>query len=151
MKTFSFIIFIVLLLAAQVFFVSTVSAETGSVDAKTIERLERLIREQQQQLEYMQQQLNELKQTAAAAQIEAKEAKSAAEDIGSRVNRSGTAKAADEQAPVEKVVTSAQERVKLALSGWVNRAVNIVDDGKDTRAYFVDNDNAESRIRLGQG
>jgi predicted porin len=51
--------------------------------------------------------------------------------------------------PVEKVVTTGGgERVKLSISGWVNRAVNIVDDGKDTDAYFVDNDNAESRVKF---
>jgi predicted porin len=48
--------------------------------------------------------------------------------------------------PDEKVVTSGEERVKLSISGMVNRAVNVVDDGKDTDAYFVDNDNAESRF-----
>ena len=26
--------------------------------------------------------------------------------------------------------------------------MNIVDDGKDTDAYFVDNDNSESRVRF---
>jgi sec-independent protein translocase protein TatA len=40
----AFIILVVLLLAAQVFFVSTVAAEEGCVDAKTVERLERLIK-----------------------------------------------------------------------------------------------------------
>jgi hypothetical protein len=51
--------------------------------------------------------------------------------------------------PVEKVVTSGGgKRVKLAISGQVNRTVNIVDDGKSTEAYYVDNDNSESRVRF---
>jgi hypothetical protein len=138
MKAFSFIILFVLLLAGQVFFVSTVAAEEKSVDAKTIERLERLIKEQQQQLESLQQQLNELKKAATDAQTEAEEAKSVAEEAKMSA-----------QAPVEKVVTSGGgERVKLAISGQVNRAVNVVDDGKSTEAYFVDNDNSESRVRF---
>ncbi len=145
----AFIIFVVLLLAAQVFFAGTVAAQEGSVDAKTIERLERLIKEQQQQLESLQQQVNQLKKTATDAQTEAKEARSVADDTKSRVNQISTAKATDVQAPTEKVVTSGGgERVKLAISGQVNRAVNIVDDGKDTEAYFVDNDNSESRVRF---
>jgi len=145
----AFIIFVVLLLAAQVFFAGTVAAQEGSVDAKTIERLERLIKEQQQQLESLQQQVNQLKKTATDAQTEAKEARSVADDTKSRVNQISTAKATDVQAPTEKVVTSSGgERVKLAISGQVNRAVNIVDDGKDTEAYFVDNDNSESRVRF---
>ena len=46
------------------------------------------------------------------------------------------------------MVTSGEERVKLSISGFVNRAVNLVDDGKENKAYFVDNDNAESRVNL---
>jgi predicted porin len=61
----------------------------------------------------------------------------------------GTVPPEAEQAPVDKVVTSGGgERIKLGISGHVNRAVNIVDDGKDTDAYFVDNDNSESRVRF---
>ena len=138
MKAFSFIISVVLLLAVQLFSAGAVAAEEKSVDAKTIERLERLIKEQQRQLESLQQQLNELKKTATEAQTEAKEAKSVAEEVKTTA-----------QAPLEKVVTSGGgERVKLAISGQVNRAVNIVSDGKSTDAYFVDNDNSESRVRF---
>jgi len=125
-------------LAVQVFFVSTVAAEEAAVDSEKVERLERFIEEQQQQLESLQQQVNQLKRTATEAQTEAKEAKTVAEEAKKTV-----------QPPDKKVVTSGGgERVKLAISGQVNRAVNIVDDGKSTDAYFVDNDNSESRVRF---
>jgi uncharacterized coiled-coil protein SlyX len=136
-KRNTFIIFIGLLLAVQVSFVSMVAAQEGKVDAKTIDRLERLIKEQQQQLESMQQQLNQLKQTASDAQTQATEAKVVAEEAKTIV-----------QAPAEKTVTSGQERVKLAISGQVNRAVNVVGDGKNTTAYFVDNDASNTRVRF---
>ena len=132
-----FIILVGVLLTAQVFYISTVAAEEGTVDSETVERLERLIKEQQQQLESLQQQVNELKKTATEAQTEAEEAKSVAEEVKTTV-----------QAPVEKVVTSGQERVKLAISGQVHRAVNIAEDGKNTKAYFVDNDASNTRVRL---
>jgi uncharacterized coiled-coil protein SlyX len=122
-----------LLLAVWVYYVSPAAAQ----DAQTIERLERMIKEQQQQLESLQQQLNQLKQTAADAQSQAKEAKSAAEEAK-----------ATAQAPVANTVTSGQEKVKLAISGQVNRAVNIIDDGKNTDAYYVDNDASNSRVRF---
>jgi hypothetical protein len=126
-----------LLLAVQVFFVRTVAAQEGSADSKDIERLEQLIKEQQQQLESLQQQVKQLKQTATEAQTQAKEAKSVAEEAKTTV-----------LAPVERVVTSGQERVKLAISGQVNRAMNMIDDGKNTKAYYVDNDSSNSRIRF---
>jgi predicted porin len=53
------------------------------------------------------------------------------------------------RAPPEKVVASGgPERVKLAISGHVNRMVNIADDGGGTETYFVDNDNSESQVRF---
>jgi uncharacterized coiled-coil protein SlyX len=120
------IIFIGLLLAVGVFYVSPAMAQ----DAQTVERLERMIKEQQQQLESMQRQLNQLKQTAD-------EAKSTAEEAKTTV-----------QAPPEKGVTSGQERVKLAISGQVHRAVNLIDDGKNTDLYFVDSDASNTRVRF---
>jgi len=137
MKRKAFIIFVGLLLTVQVFFVSPVAAEEGTVDAKTVERLERLIKEQQQQLESLQQQLNQLKQTATEAQTQAQEAKSVAEEAKTTA-----------QAPVKKAVTSGQERVKLAISGQVNRMVNVIDDGKNTTGYFVDSDVSNTRVRF---
>jgi hypothetical protein len=137
-KRKAFIIVVGFLLAVQLCVVSRPAmAEEGSVDAKTIERLENLIKQQQEQLESLQQQLNQLKQTAVEAQVQAKEAKSVAEEAKTTV-----------QAPPEKVVTSGQERVKLSISGQVNRAMNVTNDGKSTKAYFVDSDDSNSRIRF---
>jgi hypothetical protein len=125
-KRRALLIFVGLLFAAQAFYAGAAMAQ----DAEKIEQLERLIREQQQQLESMQRQLNELKQTANEAKTQAEEAKTAA------------------QAPVAKTVTSGQERVKLAVSGQVNRMVNVIDDGKNTTGYFVDNDVSNTRVRF---
>ena len=118
-------------------FCGVAGAQEETVDPKTVERLERLIKQQQQQLESLQEQLNQLKQTASDAQTQAEEAKSVAQEAKTTA-----------QAPVEKTVTSGQERVKLAISGQVNRAVNLIDDGKNTELYFVDNDTSNTRVRF---
>ena len=155
-KRTSNVVFIALLVFQQ-FLASTVSAQEKTIDAKSIERLEQLIRAQQQQLEYLQQQLNELKQTAAPAQPEVTEEKPVAAEAGIAAEppaeKAATpehwgewAPVADVEPPDPKVVTSSQEQVKLSIYGMVNRAVNVVDDGKSTDAYFVDNDNSESRV-----
>jgi len=114
-----------------------VAAQQVTVDAKTIERLENLISAQQKQLEALQQEVNQLKQTAAAAQNDAKEAKTVAEEV--KVTA---------QAPADKLITSGQERVKLVVSGQVNRAMNVASDGDKTKAYFVDSDASNSKLRL---
>lgn len=136
-KRSAWMVFVVLLLAAKVFFMGQAAAEEKTIDPQTVERLERLIREQQQQLEALQQQVDQLKQTATDAQAQAQEAKSVAQEAKTTA-----------QAPADKIVTSGQERVKLAISGQVNRAVNVADDGKSTNAYHVDNDVSNSRVRF---
>jgi hypothetical protein len=113
------------------------AAQQVTVDAKTLERLENLINTQQQQLQALQQEVNQLKQTAATAQSDAKEAKSVAEEVRMTA-----------QAPGGKLVTSGQERIKLAISGQVNRAMNVADDGGETKTYFVDNDASNTRVRF---
>jgi hypothetical protein len=109
-------------------------------DAQKIERLERLIQQQQQQLESMQRELNQLKQTTTDMQTQAGDARSTVEEAKTQ--------AQGFQPPPPKAVTSGQDRVKLAISGQVNRAINIIDDGKNTDAYFVDNDASNSRVRF---
>ena len=132
-----------LLLAVQMVFVSPASAQQGTADAKTVERLERMIKEQQQQLESMRRELNQLKQTAADAQTKAAEAKSEASQATTAVQETIGKK--DE---FRNLVSSSPGNIKLAISGQVNRAVNIIDDGKNTDAYFVDNDASNSRVRF---
>ncbi|MGD8500857.1 MAG: hypothetical protein PVJ86_09435 [Phycisphaerales bacterium] len=152
------IMFICLLVAAQVFFAAMSAAEQVSVDAAVLEKLQKIIQEQQQQIQKqseqlesqsellrsLQKQVNDLQQTASAAQTEATEAKATAEQAADTAKQASKAVGA----PAAKVVTSGQERVKLAISGQVHRAVNVIDDGKNTTAYFVDSDASNSRVRF---
>jgi len=125
MKAYS--ILFTLLFAAGVFGPELFVKKAFGQDTEKIQELQRIIEAQQQQLEAQRKMLQELK---------------------TRVDSMAAEKETTMQQPVAKVVTSGQERVKLSISGMVNRAVNIVDDGEDTDAYFVDNDNAESRVTL---
>ena len=45
-------------------------------------------------------------------------------------------------------VVSGADRIRLAISGQVNRALLFSEDGEQAKVFFVDNDNASSRIRL---
>ena len=139
----AFIIFVGLLLAVQVFSASRVAAQERTVDSKDVERLERLIREQQEQLESLQQQVKQLKQTATDAQAQAKEAKSEA-----NLAKTAVQTKIGDLDESRNTVYSAPGRVKLAISGQLNRAMNMVDDGKNTKAYYVDNDASNSRVRF---
>lgn len=46
------------------------------------------------------------------------------------------------------VVSSGNNKVKLAVSGQINRALNVVSDGGRTSLYHVDNNVSNSRFRL---
>ena len=46
------------------------------------------------------------------------------------------------------VLGTGNDRFRLTLSGQINRSINTVDDGNDTDAYFVDNENASTRFRI---
>jgi predicted porin len=38
--------------------------------------------------------------------------------------------------------------LQISVAAQVNQAYNLADDGKNTRGYFVDNDNSNSRVRV---
>jgi len=128
------------------------SAQNMNIDAKILRQLQQTIEQQQQLLEKqalelksqsemlnsLQKQVNDLSSKASEAQSQAVQAKSKADMAVDTANK----------ATAQSQVTSGQERVKLAVSGQVNRAVNMVDDGDNTKAYFVDNDVSNSRLRF---
>lgn len=48
----------------------------------------------------------------------------------------------------EPVVSSGSDQLSLTISGQINRAFNVVDDGNQTKFYAVDNDVSNTRFRL---
>lgn len=123
------------LLISHVMLVHQAEAKQVMVDTKVLEQLQQLVMKQQKQLDSLQKQVSEFQQTAMTAQTQAQEAKTVAEEVKTSTQSS-------------KTVVSGSERVKLAISGQVNRAVNVIDDGDETDAYFVDNGASDTRIRF---
>lgn len=131
-------------------------AQPVTVDAATLEQLQQVIAQQQELLGRQSRQLDaqvrtietlsarvdQLERNAADAQATANEAQATTERAidAAQQTVAGTVPAA--------TVTSGSERVKLAISGQVNRAMNLADDGDKTKAYFVDNDVSNTRVRF---
>jgi uncharacterized membrane-anchored protein YhcB (DUF1043 family) len=144
--------------ACLVLAVGTAAAQQVNIDSKVLKKLQETIEQQQQLLQTqsrelqsqaemlnsLQRQVNELSNRASEAQTQAVQAKSKADMAVDTANKATEAA----QATAKREVTSGQDRVKLAVSGQVNRAVNMVDDGDNTKAYFVDNDASNSRLRF---
>ncbi len=118
-------------------------------DAQQLQDLKRVIEQQQRQIEAQQQALEELRRQVEAMQQKSDQATQSAaqaQDAATRAERS--AETARQTAEGQHVVTSSQPKVSLELSGWIDRMVNVANDGKSTKAYFVDNANSPSRVRF---
>ncbi len=120
---------------------ASAQSQTVAVDPALLEQLQDLIQQQQDQIENLQTRLDQLEQTSAETQSIASEAQTTATEAIDTTQRLAAI-------DTDTVVTSGNDKVKLSLSGQINRAVNLADDGNSTRAYFVDNDTSNSRIRF---
>lgn len=129
--------------------IAAAQAQAVEVDASLLQKLQQIIEQQQEQLdkqaetiESLNARVDQLEGKSAETEAIATEAQSAAEKAIDTARRTGAGQVPD------TVVTSGSERVKLAISGHINRAVNVADDGDKTKAYFVDNDVSNSRLRF---
>lgn len=122
------------------------AAPPAAVDPQLLEQLQETIRQQQHQL---QQQAEQLQQQSRILETLQKQVLSL------------TQSAAAQPAPVPQkpaetalktalpaTVVSGNDTIKLAVSGQINRAVNIINDGRSTNLYHVDNNASNSRFRL---
>lgn len=99
----------------------------------------------EEQLMLLQQELRSLQQEQVETKAEAERARAAALEAQDQAQEIIQAQDAEE---VDPVLTDGPPKVKLAISGHINRAVNVAADGDNTKAYFVDNDVSTSRFRL---
>jgi hypothetical protein len=99
---------------------------------REIDELRRLIEQQQRTIGELQDRVEELRgqqaETRQQVEQQTEEARRAVVD--------------------QPLITSSNPRVRVGLSGQVDRLVNLADDGKSTNAYFVDNNVSVSRIRV---
>jgi hypothetical protein len=124
-------------------------AQPVTVDSRMLDQLQQIIDRQAEQLgdqartiEALSSRVDQLERNAAETQAVAAGAQATA------AQAIDTAQQAAAGASPAASVTSGNERVKLAISGQVNRAVNLADDGDKTKAYFVDNDVSNTRVRF---
>lgn len=92
------------------------------------------------QLQTMQAQIESLKAEVDSAKAEAAAAKTAVAATEGKLTAATTEGGA--------LVSGGKTGVRVSLSGQVNRGVLFTDDGDSTDAFFVDNDNSSTRIRI---
>jgi len=160
----------VVAILVQAFLSVPIRAQTVTVDAALLQQLQELIQQQSEQLKQQSEQLGSQAQTintlnsrvdqlertstetqniATEAQTTATEAQTTATAAQTTAAKAfDTAEKGDAGQEPDNVVTSGNEKIKLAVSGQINRAANFVDDGDKTRAFFVDNDVSNTRARF---
>lgn len=123
------------LLAAAV--VSSTSMPAAAQDLRAIQRqlqeMQKIIQQQQKTIEALEEQVRGVQSQQATTQEQVKAAETKASE----------AVTATKTPPV---VGNAIANVKLTVSGQINRMINLAGDGHNTKFYFVDNNNAASRI-----
>ncbi len=144
-------VFTTTLLTMVLFCAPAAAAPPAVVNPQLLRQLQETIRQQQEQLQQQAEQiriqaetLRTLQQQVQVLQQPAAPAPHLAEPV-----------TAAQKAPSERLlhsppptVSSGSDRIKLTISGQINRAVNVINDGRSTNLYHVDNNASNSRFRL---
>ena len=93
---------------------------------RLLNQQQRMIIQQQQTIGQQQQTIGDLQTRVGSLQGQQADIQQQAQDTRQRV--------------VDKpLIASSNPRMRVTLSGQVDRLLNLADDGKNTKAYFVDN------------
>ena len=121
----------------------TAVAQPVTVDPLVLQQMQETIRQQQLQLQLQAEQikaqtevLQRLQQQISTLQQQA------------AVPAPKPVQAASQPPTPPPVITSGNDKIKLALSGQINRAVVVANDGYNSTLYHVDNTVSNSRFRL---
>ena len=120
---------------------AAINAQPIVVDPKLLQQLQETIQQQQEQLRKQAQQLQAQSEMLKSLQTQINDLKQPP------ILQPIVAAAAPKTEP-PATITSGGDRIKLSISGQVDRAVNITNDGYSTNVYHVDNDASNSRVRL---
>ncbi|MCA8928071.1 MAG: hypothetical protein KDC18_08360 [Alphaproteobacteria bacterium] len=111
----------------------------GAAAGQSLDEMRRMLLQQQQMIEQMQRQQQQLQQKFDETLTKYNQLQAKTDQV---------AKATEAASTQSKTVTNGNERVKIALSGHINRMVTVANDGEATDFYNVDNNNSSSRVRV---
>lgn len=121
----------------------TVDAELLLQMQQTIQHQQEQLRQQADQLKSQSETLRQLQQQITALQQSTPAPATAPPSPSARPSEATISKTSPALA-----ISSGNDKIKLAISGQINRAVNTINDGRSTQLYHVDNGASNSRIRV---
>jgi len=126
-----------------------VQAQTIQVDQQVLQQLQETIRQQQHHLQQQADQLQQQAELLRSLQQQVQALQKKATPVPAPPSPGQAAiTAATPAKPLPVAVASGNEAVKLAISGQINRAVLVANDGYNSTLYHVDNTVSNSRFRL---
>lgn len=132
-----------ILMAAALLMIATAAfSQPLATDQGLLQQMQETIRQQQQQL---QQQADQIKTQVEVLQ-KLKQQVDSLQGSLTAPHAPVPAAVAVAQPQPPAVITSGNDKIKLSLSGQVNRAVNVINDGGRTKVYHVDNDADNSQL-----
>lgn len=114
------------------------TAQPVTVDPLVLQQMQETIRQQQQQLQKQAEQIKAQSETLQKLQQQLNALQQAPAPPETMVQTS----------PATAAVSSGNDKIKLAISGQINRAVVVANDGYNSTLYHVDNTVSNSRIRF---
>lgn len=126
---------------------SPAATPAAEYDAQQLKHLQEQIRLQQEQLQ----------KQAIQIQQQAEQLQQLQQQIGNLLQKTAESSTlavlqqraeAPPPSPAPAGLTPGNDKLKLAISGQINRAINVVADGSGTTLYHVDNNVSNSRFRL---
>jgi hypothetical protein len=118
------------------------AAQPLTVDPQLLQQLQETIQQQQKQLQL---QAEQIKTQSAVLQTLQKQINTLQQQTQPATQ--SCILAAVHQAP-SPTISSGNDKIKLAISGQINRAINVANDGSSTQVYHVDNTASNSRVRF---
>ena len=121
------------------------SAGPVMVDTALVQQMQETVRQQQKLLDLQDDQLRQQSQSLESIRQQITTMQKA--DPPRKVPTADSSTVIAATAPAT-TLTSGTDRVKLAISGQINRAVSIINDGGAAKIYHLDNNVTNSRIRF---
>ena len=128
-------------------------AGAQGLDAAKLKELTRIIEQQQKMIEAQARTLEALKTQVEALQTTTQANKAAVTATTAKVAKTTeqvrqVVRQVEQADTPPKMVASGSDKVKLAISGQVNRAILLADDGEQSDLFHVDNDHSSTRVRM---
>lgn len=130
------------------------AVQAAEIDSRLLRQLQETIQHQQQLL---QQQAAQIQEQAEQIRRQDDQLQKLQQQVSNLLHRAAAQPSLQTppvkpepalQQPPAATVSSGSDKIKLTLSGQINRAVNVVSDGAGTSIYHVDNNVSNSRFRL---